>query len=438
MRLPSLELSSESSYWVPVDAMLQKRHTITPTAPYYSYDQNADNLELPSLHRRKISSDKTRPLNSFPPSKKKTANWAGSVMHNSKNEEVCAPENEKTSHEADVSSHETDKTVPAGASNINLTSSGRLLSGRLRSSSSIHSTRPENLKDLVIGTHRSPYDKLISNLAAMSQAKKSMQELYTRRTESASSKRQSGSAQQSKKPSQASGKENTSAEPLDSGKLDSGKGLTLNKLDVMQERSEHEELLADSAIVCGPTIELKTEEMNDRSLVKPFQEILFKPSSSMAITFTKPRTLFRMKSVQRKMRQHTYSDDKNTRNRSRESGTVLSKRGGSHSLYNAKHRLALNKENNGGEEGVFGTRTHQACCAVRSQERMRLRLKTAAASSKRSEIEVRSTVKSSSSGGKKVQVYLIRTTRPLDDILPHLNAAEIHCHQDGTVDLYGE
>lgn len=440
MRLPSLELSSDS-YWLPINAVFQKRHVL-PNELCNSYDQNAagSQVELPSVNKN-MPSDKTRPSDCFPPPKKmskRTTLLSGSSTRatlrcgsNSKLAENPVPESANVqpiaSSERDTA-RMTDTSCVAAANRYQTGGSGRLLSGKLQGSSSscIHPFHPESLQDLSIGVQKSPYDKLVSNLAAMAQTKKAIQDLYTTTTnESLSSKRLSASARKEQKAVSTSNQTSSNEEKC------SNKGLSLNKLDITQERSEHDELLGESAIFCGPTVELKlTEEVNDTSLKKPFQDSLFK-ASNVAITFAKPRKLFRVKSVQRKMRQHTYSDDKCTKNKSK-TGAAL-KREESRSLYNAKHRLALNKENRGGEEGVFGTQAHPESCAVRSQERMRLRLRTATCSRHRERSN------NSSSGGRKVQVYLIKTSRPLEDILPQLNSTEIYLQQSGAVvDLYGE
>lgn len=432
IRLPSLELSSDS-YWIPINAVFQKRHVV-PTELYHSYDQNAasfsktNQVGLPSLHARKTAGDITR------------CTAVTSDQPVSDTEPVEDLQTEPLSSEADTS-------YKADFTNGYQTGSGRLRSGKLRSNSScIPSIHPEELQGLAIGVERSPYDKLVSNLAAMANAKKSMQDLYNSTTEY--SKR--FSARQGKN-SPTPTSDLTNSSEADYAALDPSEGLTLNHLDIMQECSEHDELLAESAIFCGPAVDLRLTEMNDSSLNTPFQESLFKPSN-MAITFTKPRKLFSVKSVQNKMRQHTYCDSKGAKSKGRAGATL--KRGDSHSLYNAKHRLALNKalnkENSGSEEGVFGTQArpaksnneegvcnhpaHQVSCALRSQERMRLRLKTATGSQRRE-----STASSNSAaGGRKVQVYLIKTSRPLEDILPRLNSTEVYCQQNGTVDLYGE
>lgn len=422
MRLPSLELSSDS-YWIPVNAVFQKRHVV----PTDSYDQNAasfnktNQVELPSLH---AAGDKTRSTAVMSDQPLRTNSETGPV------EDLPDSVTEPLSNEA--ASHTTYQT-----------SYGRLRSGKLGSnSSSIPSIQPDELQGLAIGVQRSPYDKLVSNLAAMAHAKKSIQELYNSTTEY--SKRLSARQTGRKSPTPTSANEADSATPH-------VPGLTLNQLDIMQEHSEHDELLAESAIFCGPTVELKLTEVNDSSLNKaPFQDSLFKPSNT-AISFTKPRKLFSVKSVQNKMRQHSYSDSKGMTSRGR--GGAALKREDSHSLYNAKHRLALNKENSGNEEGVFGMETHpakrnseegvcrkhtghQVSCALRSQERMRLQLKTATGSRRR--VSTASSSSSSAAGGRKVQVYLIKTSRPLEDILPRLNSTEVYCQQNGTVDLFGE
>ena len=439
-----------------------------PTELYNSYDQNASSfnkssqVELPSLAKKN-----PRQADGFAPSRTKTAQrtrlpdpCTQASVHSgicdidtveNLSDSVTEPPPSSDSHEADTS---CTADVTVGAASKCQTGSGRLLSGKLRGSSCIHPIHPEELQGLAIGVQRSPYDKLISNLAAMAHAKKSIQELYNSTTE------------YSKRVSARQGKGSPPSPPAsDVVNVREADGLTLNKLDITEEHSEHE-LLAESAIFCGPTDELKLTDIDDTPLCKPFQDNPFK-SSDMAITFTKPRKLFSVKSVQDKMRQHTYSDSKGVKNRSRGGATAL-KREQSRSLYNAKHRLALNKENSGGEEGVFGTHArpvrssredgvpgtrarppksgrggesgfrshpaHQASCALRSQERMRLRLKTATGSSHHH----RESGNSSEAGRRKVQVYLIKTSRPLEDILPRLNSTEVYSQQNGTVDLFGE
>jgi hypothetical protein len=458
MKLPSLELSNDS-YWLPINAVFQKRHTL-PAELFHSYDldiasfNKGSQVELPSLEKK----------NGYTGGRRATSTQTVSLPDPSaqasaySTREIETPENPPNSlTELGMnSSHAIDmKTL-----NRHQSGSGRLLSGKLRGSSSC--TRPvhyEEIQSLAIGVQRSPYDKLVANLAAMAHAKKSMQELYNGRTEYS----RRVSAQESKKSSIPGNSDviysdNIEAEGYDPSQFK----LTLNKIDIMQERPEHEELLAESAIFCEPPVELKTENSD---MPKPsLQDSLLTPSN-MAMTFAKPRKLFSMMAVQNKMQQHTYSDSKNTRCRT---GTVAKRARDSQSLCSSKHRLALNKENRGREEGVFGTQAHpakksgggtmfetqthtmrsgradgsyrshqpphQARCAIRSQERMKLRLKTATNRHR----EYKSSCNSAAST-KKVQVYLIKTTRPLEDILPQLKSTEVYCQEHETVDnSFGE
>lgn len=369
---------------------------------------------LPSLQEqsatdRFVMRDKTGKIAS-----KRAIQSGGSAAHYNSERKVAeelisdfaSPPPPRSKAEREASSHRPEAT--------SYRYSARLLSGKLRASSCVHPVNPENLQNLAIGIQKSPYDRLVSQLTTMSQVKKSMQELYTRRNEPSNSN--------AKPPPPAS---------INKPNSPSDQGLTLNQLDITHECSEHEGLLEESAIFSGPAVELFTEDA-------PFQEHLFKPKN-MAITFAKPRKLFRVKSMQQKLQQHTYFEEKTAKNRGKTPREHTAAKRQSESSYNMKHRLALNKENAGSEEGVFGTQNHfsaAASCVVRSQERRKLRLKTAAPASYSRAAERN---RYGNGSTRKVQVYLIKTTRPLEDILPELNSSEICCQENGrAMDPYGE
>ena len=449
MRLPSLDISNDN-FWIPVNAIIQKQLSPPPPSPpppppppppdntceaqtTACCDTPENDLELPSVAKPCIDGADIKPriIEGGFPVRKRTLPRKPSKGQN-KNSLFRAYSEKSREGSALLSdvgkrrrsaSHPANTASMAAASKRHHSGCGRLLSGKLKPGSSRAAGRSavhlENLQDLAIGIPKSPYEKLVSKMAAMARTKMSIQELYS------SSKKLGGESYDANTASCTKPKgvdESTSATHLPSSKEE----LPLNKLSIMQESSSNDgEALAitESAIFSGPAA--STELAEEKVIVAAGEED--KPKN-VAITFSKPHQLFCMKSVQKKMCQHTFTDKTPANKTTPHSRghTARERQPSSSQLQNCKHRLALNKSRGGQEEGVFGTRPPVQSCVVRSQERRKLQLKTVAAAS--------SSLGNHSTGSRKVQVYLIKTRRPLEEILPKFGTSQV---QDG-LDLYAE
>ena len=321
---------------------------------------------------------------------------------------------------------------------------GRLLSGQLRSSS-VLPTHPDKLPDVIVGIPKSAHARWATS-SRNSTDRWSRHRLSTKssRLKARGSSDSCSNAKPSSKPNSgttaAAGTGITAASGTGAPESDNSKlELTLNKLDILCTSSESEGLIEVKTIdTTTPQLELKPlsvrEVQRTASTGIQRQETnttgLYTPSS-VAITFSKPRKLFRLSSthvklLQRKASSRQLKDSLGSKGRYREtrSQTYCS------SGQNTKHRLALNREEEGGKlQGVFGVQ-HQnhptMKCVLRSRERRKLILEQ---QSTPRQLETRERV-------SKAQVYLIKTKRSLDTILPDLTPPP--ATNNAVIDLYGE
>lgn len=320
MRLPALEVSSDS-YWIPVNAVIQKR--IATSAMYHSfgyYDQRSDasncQTEFPSL-RNKV----TTPADGFPPSKKKVTMKRATQSHYGRTGRTY----NKVSKIAEDLMHADDQPCSEdlhhGASvataNRSYLGSGRLLSGQLKSSSTLP-TCPESLQDLV-RIQKSPCSRPVSKLTTSSHAKTLQEERQLENSSNSTSGSDfsdgpTGETEMATSKALATNVNLTKATHVKAADFaiahfaiaqTSNEKLTLNKLNITRENSKPEELLlAEPMIIsCSPLLELKpaaaANELDPHALQEFCQEH-YKPKN-VAITFTKPQKLFHLKSAQSKL-----------------------------------------------------------------------------------------------------------------------------------------
>ena len=472
MRLPSVQVSSDS-FWVPVNAVFQSSQSGVQQDLCQWYDQQKtnpsdsdrrDREELPSLNNYKASSTTRSSSDGFPPSKakrspKSSRSTRKSLQYNSRSKTAENLDSDAVSkqqgEEAECIHHHHHRTqIVTATPHRSYTRPGRLLSGKLRGTSCTHvPTQQDKLQDLAIGSQRSPYDKIVSNQTASAQAKHSIQELYA----------STGTGQRYSVDTHSTLRRGWSKLPdvdqmvspsCERPTSPESQGLPINKLHITRENSEQEGLLPGTAIYCGPSSwsKLSTGEMgpddksNEQNQNKLYEEFFQQPKS-MEISFAKPRKLFRIKSLQRRLTQHACSEDrKSTKNHKRKvtrdcrSSTACKNM--SYLLQDTtRHRLALNHPENGTRgEGVFGARNQpqRTSCVSRSQERRKLKLQSASCSRQRENKEKSCNRNlKCENGERRVQVYLIKTTKPLEDLLPGFKTSKLY-HQQNESELYGE
>lgn len=398
-----------------MNAVFQKRPA--NTAMYHSfgyYDQHNDSDtqgDFPSL-RKKVPR-----RYAFPPSKGRPFHRRGikgGVKYNREDEEREEDDTYQlgTRGEASITSH-----ACYSATFRSFASPGRLLSGQLKSSS-VHPIHPDNLQDVVIGIQKSPYERLMPKLNASSRARKSASANKVRPQSLESGSISEVCESDMSKPSSAADETNKTEE-----------GLTLNKLDITHESSDVEELISEATVITCPQLELKPMSATSESPKIGSQEKLYKPKN-VAITFTRPRKLFRLTSTHARLLQRNISEPKQhqeSKVKSKEP-QFTAQRGEYYSSQDAKHRLVLNKEEGTRAQGVFGVQNHPAMkCVLRSQERRKLKLESKS-------LEKKDAVMNK----KKIQVYLIKSRRSFENILPELS--EKYCFESGkpVIDLYDE
>lgn len=457
MRLPSVQVSSDS-FWVPVNAVFQSQ----PAQDMYHsiggwYDQQqttpTDSDSLPSLHNYKASSNPRSSGDGFPPSKAKKSPKSSysaqrSLQYNSGSKTALDLEtaSKQQGGEAECTHHHHRTHTVTVTPHRSYPGSGRLLSGKLKPASCTRTpAQQDKLQDLAIGSQRSPYDKIVSNQTAIAQAKHSIQELYaTTSTGTGSGPRYSVDTRSASRRGQSKLPEMVSEQP-DSP---DSQGLTLNKLHITRENSEQEGLLAGTAIYCGPaswskllTNEAGSDGRTESNEQNQFYKDFFQHQpKSVEISFARPRKLFRIKSLQRRLTQHTCSEDRKSKPKvGRDCRSSTACKNVSYLLQDAtRHRSALNHPENGTRgEGVFGVQPQpqRTSCVSRSQQRRKLNLQSASYSDQR---ENRGRSCNHQNGSRRrVQVYLIKTTKPLEDLLPGLKTAKLYCQQNEP-ELYGE
>ena len=413
MRLPSVH----DTYWVPVNAVLQKK---VPNAVVY-YDQKCDGSDgrnvFPSLRMKAYKDTSESPRKRSKSVVRRAMRGGVKLFKEDRIEEE--PEEEEEEEAADI---DTDPGVakeanipssltPGMMANKFTTGPGRLLSGQLKS----NSVHPDNLQDMVIGIQKSPYERLLPKLSVSSHAKKLNQKVV--HTKSSNTVESEAAAIQASISVDEAHTTNKNADDEVNLPAPNEEELTLNKLNITCENSDLEGLIVKSTAIGTPLLELRpasaavVSSVQDNSDISN-QENVYKPKN-VAITFTKPKKLFRLNSTHARILQQNQPKSQQDSGKSKDKELQFTaQRGEYHTTPHAKHRLILNRKESGSSrtsQGVFGVQNHRTMrCVLRSQERRKLKL------------ESKSLERDVPGSRRKVQVYLIKTRRSLESILPKL------------------
>ena len=452
---PSLEEMSDT-YWVPVNAVFQKRQV---TATLYNSMGYYDHLSVkfPSLRKKPFGED-------FPPPRRKiTARKKVDSKDEVLYKEISPPQTER-------GRASTEKFCTCTGAEVTTTTHrpfagpGRLLSGKLMPTLPNHQESFDNLVigvkktslspypdcDMVVGVNKLPYEAPLSNLSTSTKRSTQVSHVTTAITTASTTVKREDSLDGSTAGPIAirvAGTSSAQANKCSTPKPQSPEDPEpkVNEFNITCENCRRERLLEETAIMDSSVINSSPVELNLASegesnnrlssrIHRLSEENLYKPTN-VSITFKKPMKLFRVRSVQKKMLQHDHSKQQNDRTTNKSSSNhrhCEMKSGKQRAPKSSRHRSALNKrEESAHVEGVFGTQNHHTVsCVLRSRERRKLKLEA---------VSFNHHMEANNANRTKVRVYLVKTKRNLEDILPKLNSETISQEDKQVpIDIYGE
>ncbi len=461
---PSLEDMSDT-YWVPVNAVFQKRQVMATLYNSMGYYDRLS-VKFPSLRKKPFGEDFPQPKRKIVVKKMIESDVYGEVLYR-----------DSTPHAAEKAGQSAEKLCTCSSrAEVSTTTHrpfagpGRLLSGKLMPTLPNHQESFDNLVigikkstlsnhpdcDMVVGIHKSPYYETPPSNSNLSTSIRKSTQIFHTTTTTTTVKRKDSLDGSTAGPIAVKVPGGSSAQPNrhtpSSAKTQSPEPKP-NEFNITCENCRRERLLEDTMILDSPIISSSPVELNlttEREADRKFssrihRENLYKPTN-VSITFKKPMKLFRVRSVQKKMLQHDHSKQQKdgTKNISSSSGGHRRKEmksGRQQTLKSSRHRSALNKrEGSAHVEGVFGTQNHHAVsCVLRSRERRKLKLEAVNCNHHHA-ITAETTNKAPASTKTTLRIYLVKMKRPLEDILPELNSETKYTQDDKqvSIDMYGE